>query len=163
MIAALTPQLLADPVRADADFIVWLIIAIIVIVGKLWNKFVSMQAEEEEPASSSPKPVRQRSRPRPRPAPPAAPPVVRKASPDDFRAFMERLTRPPQPTPAATPPVARAAPPPPPPKPAEPVAATPAPERSPSGASRWAEALRDRQNLRNIIIAAEIIGPPRGA
>jgi hypothetical protein len=29
--------------------------------------------------------------------------------------------------------------------------------------SPWVEALRDRQNLRNIIIANEIIGPPRGA
>ena len=30
-----------------------------------------------------------------------------------------------------------------------------------SRAAQWIEALRDRQNLRNIIIAAEIIGPPR--
>jgi hypothetical protein len=25
----------------------------------------------------------------------------------------------------------------------------------------WAEALRDRNNIRNIIISAEIIGPPK--
>jgi hypothetical protein len=30
-----------------------------------------------------------------------------------------------------------------------------------SRAAQWIEALRDRQNLRNIIIAAEIIGPPK--
>jgi hypothetical protein len=30
-----------------------------------------------------------------------------------------------------------------------------------SRASQWMEALRDRNNIRNIIISAEIIGPPK--
>jgi hypothetical protein len=44
-------------------------------------------------------------------------------------------------------------------------AASPSPiaEPQPTPASIWAEALRDRQNLRRIIIAAEIIGLPKGA
>ena len=41
----------------------------------------------------------------------------------------------------------------------KPVTAQPA---QPSRSSQWAAALRDRQNMRNIIISAEIIGPPRG-
>jgi hypothetical protein len=40
------------------------------------------------------------------------------------------------------------------------MAEAPAPS-PPSRASQWAEALRDRQNIRNIIISAEIIGPPK--
>ena len=30
-----------------------------------------------------------------------------------------------------------------------------------SRTSQWMEALRDRNNIRNIVIAAEIIGPPK--
>jgi hypothetical protein len=30
-----------------------------------------------------------------------------------------------------------------------------------SRATQWTEALRDRRNIRNIIVAYEIIGPPR--
>ena len=37
------------------------------------------------------------------------------------------------------------------------------PPVQPSRSSHWAAALRDRQNIRNIILSAEIIGPPRGA
>ena len=66
---------------------------------------------------------------------------------------MERLTRRPQPKPAAAPPPAEPA--------AAPVAKTPVPE-PPRRSSPWVVALRDRQNLRNIIISAELIGPPRG-
>jgi hypothetical protein len=40
------------------------------------------------------------------------------------------------------------------------IADAPAPAQS-SRASQWTEALRDRQNIRNIIVAYEIIGPPR--
>ena len=154
--------------RAAGDFAVWLIIAIIVAVGKLWNKFVATQSDEEE-TPPTPPPVRRAARPQSgpvsSPAPPMPRPVItephdREDSGKDLRDFMERLTRPPQPKPVAAP-----APPPKPP-PAEPAAApvakTPVPE-PPRRPSRWAEALRDRQNLRNIIISAEIIGPPRGA
>lgn len=39
---------------------------------------------------------------------------------------------------------------------------SPIAEPQPTSASVWAEALRDKQTLRRIIIAAEIIGPPKG-
>ena len=79
---------------------------------------------------------------------------------------MEQLQRKLQPQP-----VARAAPPPTPPPAPKPEAPPPAPKAepplaaavSPSRASAWTEALRDKQNIRNIIISAEIIGPPKGA
>ena len=51
--------------------------------------------------------------------------------------------------------------PPPPPAPPEPVATPATVPAKPSRKNPWAEALRDRQNIRNIIISAEIIGPPK--
>ena len=138
---------------ASGDFTVWLIIAVIVGIGKLWNWFISQQSgesvEEETP------PV---VRPKPRPQP--ARPVIqqREQPPANLREFADRFTQPAKPV--AAPPVPKAAPvPKPPPSPA-PTKPAPEPVRRPS---RWVEALRDRQNLRNIIISAEIIGPPRGA
>ena len=109
--------------------------------------------------------------------------------PEQIRRFMEQLSGQARPTPTppiTQPPVPKAAaptrpPPPPPPTPAptaaepepamaeaapaaaptQPVtAAAPAPS-TPSRASQWADALRDRQNIRNIIISYEIIGPPK--
>jgi hypothetical protein len=89
---------------------------------------------------------------------------------DQIRRFVEQLSG--QPTlqpPVAPPPVPSAAHPPPPPLP-EPVTDTPETKQTiadapaptpPSRATQWAQALRDRQNVRNIVIAAEIIGPPR--
>jgi hypothetical protein len=88
--------------------------------------------------------------------------------PEQIRKFVEQLSGQPQstPPPVAPPPVQKAPTPTP-----EPVVATeaetkPAMARAPassppSRASQWAEALRDRQNIRNIIISAEIIGPPK--
>lgn len=90
---------------------------------------------------------------------------------DQIRRFIDQLSG--QPTPAppvAAPPVPAAASPPPLPQP-EPVADSPdtkqtiaAAPSSPqtSRTTQWALALRDRQNIRNIVISAEIIGPPRG-
>jgi hypothetical protein len=148
---------------ASVDF-VWLIIAAVFAIAKMWSKFATSQAEDDDVPASPPV----RPRPQARPVvPPVAKPVTRptwEASPEDLRKFMERLTRPPQPKTATPPPVV----PPPPPKPATPpptpapVAAKPTPQPS-RRTSPWAEAFRDRQNLRNIIIANEIIGPPRGA
>jgi len=69
----------------------------------------------------------------------------------------------PQPAPAVSPPIRETVSgPPPAPKPPPP-SPSPIAEPQPTPASIWAEALRDRQNLRRIIIAAEIIGPPKGA
>ena len=42
----------------------------------------------------------------------------------------------------------------------QPAVATPATAQV-SRTSQWMEALRDRNNIRNIVIAAEIIGPPK--
>jgi hypothetical protein len=111
----------------------------------------------------------------PRPAP-ASMPAPRKVSADDIRRVVEQMGRksqaavpPPLPSrPVSAPPVARdepvASPPLPPPLEApvqkQTIADAPAPAQS-SRASQWTEALRDRQNIRNIIVAYEIIGPPR--
>jgi len=104
----------------------------------------------------------------------------RKVSADDIRHVVEQMGRKPRPlAPAPLPPpaplVAKAEAfpppspiPPPPPAPSPPEAAAPvqavggapAPAQE-DRASQWLEALRDRQNIRNIIIAYEIIGPPR--
>jgi hypothetical protein len=93
-----------------------------------------------------------------------------KIDPEQIRRFVEQLSGQPRSTPqppvAAPPPVQKA------PTPApEPIVATAA-ETKPamaeaeapptsSRAAQWAEALRDKQNIRNIIISAEIIGPPK--
>jgi len=161
---------------AAADFAVWLIIAIIVGIGKLWTKFATSQPDDDQRA---PPPVRPRPRPQPlssrraveRNVPPAVKPVTGptwEAAPKDLREFLERLTRPAQPQPVTPPPpLPLPAKPPPAPKPAAsapaPVAAKASVPEPASRAARWTEALRDPQNLRNIIISAEIIGPPRGA
>jgi hypothetical protein len=118
-------------------------------------------------------------RPAPQPSP-ISKPSGRKVSADDIRHVVERMSRKPQPLataplPLPPPPVAKAEtfpPPPPAPPPApspslqEAPASTPPPANAPppppsSRASQWMEALRDRQNIRNIIVAYEIIGPPR--
>src|ERR1041384_7285066 len=97
--------------RAAGDFAVWLIIAIIVMIGKVWNKFVATQSDEEE-TPPTPPPVRRAARPQSRPAPSPAPPMPRPVvtephvwedSGKDLREFMERLTRPPQSKPAVAP------------------------------------------------------------
>ncbi len=103
---------------------------------------------------------------------PATTPAARKVSADDIRRVVEKMSRKPQPAspprPGSAPPMARAelsSPPPLPPPLEAPaakqtIAVAPAPVPS-SRASQWTEALRDRQNIRNIIVAYEIIGPPR--
>ena len=96
-----------------------------------------------------------------------------KVDANQIRRFIEQMggkaQPPPQPQPVP-PPVTREAEPPAPspqPEPAQDApAATESPAKAPapvqaSRASMWAEALRDRSNIRNIIISAEIIGPPK--
>ena len=124
-------------------------------------------------------------RPTPQSAP-ASTPAARKVSADDIRRVVEKMGRKPQPTAPVplpshsvpAPSVVRAEPPSPPPLPspleapaqkqtiadlsAAALAKADAPPLAPSSrASQWTEALRDRQNIRNIIVAYEIIGPPR--
>jgi hypothetical protein len=143
---------------AAGDF-VWLIVVAVFAIAKMWSKFATSQSEDDD----GPTPPTTPPRPRPQVRPVIKPVTQTKweVAPKDLREFMQQLTRPPQPKPAP-PPIA----PPPVPKPAAPppapVAAKAAPE-PPRRSSPWVAALRDRQNLRNIIIANEIIGPPRGA
>jgi hypothetical protein len=166
---------------ASGEVIVWLIVAIVVAVTNGLKKLANPTASNQE----SVEPVRPPDRP-PAVRPPAddrpvlqnPPPIVRptntemRPEPRDLREFMERLSRPAPAAPA--PPVVKKRPPAAPPKPA-PVAqqvamATEAPLKAagpaPSPAnlnSQWTDALRDRKNLRNVVIAMEILGPPRGA
>ncbi len=96
-----------------------------------------------------------------------------KVDADQIRRFIGQMSgkvQPSPPPPPALPSTARAVEPPAPPPQPEPArdapaatqstAKAPAPAQA-SRASMWAEALRDRNNIRNIIISAEIIGPPR--
>jgi hypothetical protein len=172
--------------QAGADFVVWLIIGAIFMMAKAWSKFVTSTDEDagDEPSPPPPpQPRPERSFPSPRPAPPVAPkpPSSREVAPEELRRFMEQLTKPAQPAPRSPPaaPVihraklqrAKKVPAPPPPTPATPVAA---PSLTPTAAAtvtakpqsqrsaQWITALRDRQNLRNIILSAEIIGRPKG-
>jgi hypothetical protein len=146
---------------ASADLIVWAIIAIVVAIAKGIGK-LSSSAEEEIEIDDTPAapPV---ARPRPGARPRAPRPIVQNnippAVPTQIRAMMEQLAQPKRPTtPSPTPPPLVDAP--------APVAAkthTPPPTEPlrPSRSSQWATALRDKSNIRNIIIAAEIIGPPK--
>ena len=146
---------------ASADFIVWLIIFAVVALAKAWSRL--QQQIDEDSSAPPPKPPVAKRPLRPR----LLPPQPRKpGGGTDLRDFMEQLQRKLQPQP-----VARAAPPPTPPPAPKPEAPPTAPKAepplaaavSPSRTSAWTEALRDKQNIRNIIISAEIIGPPKGA
>jgi len=94
-------------------------------------------------------------------------PRGRKVDANDIRRFVDQLSGKPQPTPT---PVRKAEPPPAPASRPEPIAQTTEAKQQiaaasvaaqTSRASQWMEALRDRNNIRNIIISAEIIGPPK--
>jgi hypothetical protein len=143
---------------------------------------------DETPPVAVPRPAR--PRPQPQPQPPVIsshrlpPPLSRTAAPmgprpiaaaageartidaDQIRRFIEQLSGQSVPQPPVIPPQAPSAPPPQPePVPETPdkeqsIAEPPAPAQS-TRAAQWAQALRDRQNVRNIVISAEIIGPPR--
>jgi len=148
----------------------WIPIAVVIVVAisKILGKLKEATARPDEPAPAPPRPRVQRpARPRPTAV---TPPVIREAQPrrwtvaaDELREFVDRLQRQAQPAPAKPPPV-----PPPQPRAAPPDEPAPAPKKAPtakpaiaSRANQWAVALRDRQNVRNIIVATEIIGPPK--
>lgn len=158
----------------DWDALFWIAVVVVVGISKVLGKLKENAAEEEEPPPPQPRPMR-RLRPaaQPKASPVAPPPVLHEKRPkgwqttaDELREFLERIQ----------PPQATAAPKPPPPPPSPPAAAPPAPAAKPASArpqpaparpapvnraAQWAAALRDRQNIRNIIVAAEIIGPPK--
>ncbi|HUJ11742.1 MAG TPA: hypothetical protein VL171_17165 [Verrucomicrobiae bacterium] len=189
---------------ADIDTIVWLIVAVLFVVAKGWNK-LRQQANKD---TSKPKPpsvdprsqsgksmgpprttvVRTRRMKVPTPrmnqsaqripsrttTPPVGSPTARgnwKVDPEQIRRFIEQLSGEPQataPPPVAPPPIQEAPAPPPAPVPTTALTATMptmaevlARPSTPSRAAQWTEALRDRQNIRNIIISAEIIGLPK--
>lgn len=140
--------------------------------------------QQLRPVTPVPRTAQPSQRPVPRMAArPVGSPAPRegwRVDPEQIRRFVEQLSGQPRqagrgqppstPQPPVTPPpIQKATPPAPAPTP-EPAAAlsdtkptmaeAPAPTAT-SRASRWAEALRDKQNIRNIIISAEIIGPPK--
>jgi hypothetical protein len=93
----------------------------------------------------------------------------RKIDADQIRRFIEQLSGQSAPQPPMAPPPVPSAPPPPPlmtesvpdaPDTKQTIAETPTSPQS-ARAAQWAQSLRDRQNVRNIVIASEIIGPPR--
>jgi hypothetical protein len=172
--------------RAGFDIVVWLIIGVIFMLSKAWGKFVTPSDDDttDEPVAP-PRPRPARPLPAQRPAPPPVapkPPPAWEAAPEELRRFMEQLTKPVRPTPTppvAAPPVAHRAKPPAAKKAPAVVPPAPAPPTSPPAltptaaatvtakprskrSAQWITALRDRQNLRNIIISAEIIGRPKG-
>lgn len=129
----------------NAEFIIWVIVAVIVMVGKGLGKLAA-PAAEGEPKKVEPKPV---PHPRTSPRPPlTSQRTVRRGVPPVVRPL----------TVAAVPPVIPLAPVVPEEKP-KPAAAV-VPPAPPSRSNQWASALRDRQNIRNVIIANEIIGRP---
>ncbi len=153
--------------QAGGDVWFWLIVAVFVLVSKIAGKLKASGETEESPAPPTrPRPAPRRVRPPP-PVIPRAQPREWKAKADELQEFLKRVQQPapPSPPPAKPAPVAQPAPhprlaepPPLPPKPAK------TPEPALTGISRsaqWTAALRDRQNIRNIIIATEIIGPPK--
>jgi hypothetical protein len=125
---------------AGADVIVWLIIFAIVAIAKAWGKLATPTDEANEPAPP----------PRPRPRP-ARPPPIGRAVAGPVPPKVEPPKRVPTEVPAT------------PPAPAPAPVPTATHSRRFDRSARWAAALRDKQNVRNIIISAEIIGRPKGA
>ena len=115
------------------------------------------------------RPVRRLPSPIAAPRPIASP--MRKAprvDADQIRRFVDQLSGRPIPPRIAPPATRKAEPPPQPSKPQpeaseakQPIADPPTPRQS-TRASQWSQALRDRQNIRNIVISVEILGVPRG-
>jgi hypothetical protein len=145
---------------------------ILIIAGVIWQALSKLRTEEQDepesppliPKPRPPRPQRpQQSRPSTTPRPTVAPrvPETWKVDAKQIGDFVEKASRVRQPPPPATAkpaPVASAA------QAPKPVPrAAPASVEKPSRAAQWAKAMRDRDNLRNVVIATEILGPPRGA
>ncbi|HTS19743.1 MAG TPA: hypothetical protein VMP11_19360 [Verrucomicrobiae bacterium] len=104
-------------------------------------------------------------KPQTAPAPPPIPSAIPPLTVPTPLVPMAEIFQPPAPAPALPAPAqSQSSPPAPPEEPPAPAQTTENPPTlaaEPARTSQWMEALRDRQNLRNIIVAAEIIGPPR--
>jgi hypothetical protein len=160
----------------------WLIVFVVAWLWPMIRKVLSAGDREKPPPVPKAKPKR-RPQTRREPVDQAKPFGVRREVTDQIRELVDQLRRgaqPPMPASRAPAPIretvsaprpAVAAPPPirelasvPPLAPKVPLPSPSAiAEPRPTPASVWAEALRDRRALREIIVAAEIIGPPKGA
>ena len=129
----------------SAELIVWAIVAVVVMVAKGLGKLATPAPADAAKPTVAPKPV-------PRPRTPSRPAQTSR------RTVQRRVPPLVQPiTIAAAPPVIPSTPVVPEEKKQPAVAVPPAP---PSWSSQWATALRDQKNVRNVIIANEIIGRP---
>ena len=140
------------------DFWIWVIIMLVVAVSKGLGKLQEMAQEEPTEKPATPRPTRSVRRRPPVQQPPQPPPPLREwqAAPETVRNFVQEVTRIAQPVPPASTPAPAPAP-----APRPPPVARPAQARA-TRAAQWREALRDRNNVRNIIIGAEVLGPPKG-
>jgi hypothetical protein len=158
------------------QFWIWIIILIIIALAKGVEKLKSL-AERKPPSSPAPsrrpRPVAASPRPVQMPPPirsrtvvqPQSPPAGWQVNTEELRRFIRQVAGQAEPPPLPAPPQPRRMTPPPEPPP-PPLPPPPAPTAAAAKRSRrataWAAALRDKQNLRNVIVAAEIIGRPKG-
>jgi len=137
------------------EFWIWFLIVMVVAVVKGLGKL--QELAQEQPDESPVPPRLPSSRRPPKPLPQAR---EWKVDPEHLRQYVEKITgravAVPPPLPQT---VGETAPP-------AVVSAPPAPpsgtERQNQQAAQWRKALHDRQNLRRIVIGAELIGPPKG-
>ena len=160
----------------------WLIVFVVAWLWPMIRKVLSAGEREKPPPVPQAKPKR-RPQARREPVDQAKPFGGRREVADQIRELVDQMRRgaqPPMPASHAPAPIretvsaprpALGAPPPirelvsaPPPAP-KPLPPLPSPIAEPqtTPASVWAEALRDKRVLREIVVAAEIIGPPKGA
>lgn len=138
------------------EFWIWLIIVVIMAIAKGFEKLA--EASRQPPSEQAPPvpPVSQPERKRPprarQPKPHRAPPPVRPKAPPpvvsppvEAVASLPGFPQPPQPAGLTSTPQ---------------VAAMP-PSRRSERARLWASVLRDRQTLGSLVVAREILGPPR--
>ncbi len=148
---------------------IWLIVLGVVWLLQFLFKRWSAGEGDEAPPVPKPKPKRGPQRRREPVGQAKSPRDVsggRQSAVNQIRELVDQLrqgAQPPAPAPAAPPPIRETVSGPPPAPKLPPPSPSPIAEAQPTPASVWAEALRDKQNLRRIIIAAEIIGPPKGA
>ena len=161
---------------AGNDVLIWVIIAVVIAISQGWKQLSQggnttvddEPAPPPRPTRPSRTPVRAPTRPAVRPqttAPPAAESPAWRVDQEKLEQYRRRLAdrlvaknKAPPPIVEVVrvpPPVAIAAPE---PKPTVAPGAVPAPRRR----SPWVEQLRDPRSVRQFIMAAEVLGPPKG-
>jgi hypothetical protein len=143
------------------DWVFWLIVIVVFVLPRLLRELPKILEQ------------RRKRTPPPQPQPVSQPKLSTKvqskllAAADQIRRALQQLEQQAQPPVSAAPaaePVQKVVPPPPPVPEAPPQprpTAAPAKARPPR-APAWAQSLRNKHNLRQAIVAAEIIGPPKG-